>query len=463
VTLSDRIRGVIDPRPAQQRPRALRNGLIALALLALGTYMALARDIPFIGPSATTVRADFPFANQVQVNGHTPVRVGGVKVGEVRGLGPGADPRRSTRVTMRITDHDLVVHDDARAELRWRTILGGQMYVDLQPGSPSAPRLGDGVIPVSRTSSQVEFDDLLRTYDGGVDNAQRGVIRGLAAATSDPAATGSAIDALPDLTTVGRGLDAMRGTEAGDLRGLVASTGKVVQSLGTDTDALQRLVDGADRTLGATAAKRAELGRTLQQSPASLDATTATMARLRRTLGHLDPTVASLQPGARRVAASAAATAPALDQLRAVLREAKPVLVNARPALRSLRGVSQSGVPLVQHLEPTVDRVNDQLLGWLDKRDSDTRLRNFEAIGPFFSSMSSAASQYDTAGFRLRLGVIPPSTNSLITTATPGNNTNLQSAFATDIAQRCKAARRIGCGDLAKLIVRGIIGGVTGR
>ncbi len=476
-SIKDRVRGFVDPRPAQQRPHHVRTGLIVILVGTVALIVALKHDIPFVGNGAGIVQADFPYANQVGTNGHTPVRVGGVDVGVAKQVGPGPDPRRSSRVTMRITTPGLVVHSDARAEIRWRTVLGGSMFIDLQPGSPSAPKLGNRVIPLSRTSSQAEFDDVLRTYNRGTDENQRRLLKGLSKGTADPRATGSAVDALPAIKPTGEGLDAIRGQQSDDLRGIVRATGTVAKSLGADTVALQHLVTGADNTLGATDARRAELARSLDQSPPSLDSTIVTMNRLRTTLGHLDPTVQALRPGAREIASSAKATAPALDQTRAVLHEAKPLLRNAKPTFDSLRRLSLSGVPLIKGLDPTVRRLNADILPFLNERDLETRVRNYQSLGPFFSDVDSAASQYDAAGFRLRLGVIPEGSNSVTTFSTPGNGGNLQSrsskpddvmnSTAGRVARHCVAVvaanRRDRCAGLAELVVNGLFGYRKGK
>ena len=89
------------------------------------------------------------FANSGQlVEGRTPVRVHGVEVGTVEQVEPGATSATSD-VTLRIDDHAYVeLARDASARIRYRSILGGSRFVELDPGSPSAPPLGDRPIPL---------------------------------------------------------------------------------------------------------------------------------------------------------------------------------------------------------------------------------------------------------------------------------------------------------------------------
>ena len=435
--MNARLRNVIDPRPAHLRDRPLLNGVILLALIGLVVYMALTHNIPIInGKPGERLRADFAFANQVLPH-QTPVRVNGVEVGKVDKIDAGPDPRRSTRVEMRITDDSIVVHEDARAEIRWRTLLGGRMYIDLEPGSARSPRKDDWVIPVAQTANQVEFDDLLQPYDGGTEQAQRDVLHGLSETLEDPRAVRAAVDALPGLETVGRGARPYLGTQAGDLRGVVAATATTVKALGADTGALQQLVTGARQTLAATTAQRQNLGEFLEQSPPSLDETQATMTRVRTTLDHLDPLADRLRPGARKLASAANAAQPALDEAAALLREARPLLTDARPTFDDLGAAARSAVPVIQGLEPTVDRLNKSILPWLDERDGESEMKNYEGIGPFFSVLNMAAAEYDQVGYRLHLST-PAASNSVLTIA--------QKAFAAQCERTARSRRaRIGC------------------
>ena len=45
---------------------------------------------------------------------------------------------------MQIHDNGLPLHTDATAKIRPRIFLEGNFFVDLKPGSPSAPKLDDG-------------------------------------------------------------------------------------------------------------------------------------------------------------------------------------------------------------------------------------------------------------------------------------------------------------------------------
>jgi virulence factor Mce-like protein len=375
----------------------LRNGAITLAVIALVLYCGFTRSVPFMGGAeGTLVRAEFATANDI--DDRTPVRVGGIKVGTVESVevAPGS---RSAVVTMRIEDGDVSMRRDARAEVRWRTLLGGAVSVDLEPGSASAPL--DGAIPKRRTRVQVEFDHLNQPFDGGTAEANRTIIAEFRRAFA-PHAAGEAVDALgPSLATVERGIEPMHGRTADDLRRLVASSGRMADSLSRDRGRLEGLVESAATTLGVMAARRQELGELMELSPPTMDTTVATLDRLDGTLTRLDSLAPALRPGARALAPTLVAARPTLTRLTALLRESRPLLRLTPPTVESLASASRSGAPLLRRLGPTLDRLSGDLLPFLAERDSDTGLPNYTAIGANLAAIDSAASEFDGEGYWL--------------------------------------------------------------
>ena len=56
-------------------------------------------------------------------------------------------------VTMEIDDKGLPIHKDATLKIRPRIFLEGNFFVDMQPGTPGTPTLGDGdTMPIAQTS-----------------------------------------------------------------------------------------------------------------------------------------------------------------------------------------------------------------------------------------------------------------------------------------------------------------------
>ena len=451
--MKNSFRDFVDPISSQSEEHPTRNGAIVLGLGILIIVLVITNSIPFIDSTGGyDIRADFAKINNV--NTRTPVRVDGVDVGEVTGVGAGPDAYRSSEVTMNITQGGLVIHEDATASIRWRTVLGGPMYIDLNPGSPDAPRL-TGAIPVAQTSDQVEFDDVLRIYNGSTDQAQRDTFKGLAATFGAPKQTGASINALPDLTTVGAGLKGYQGTDPGDLTKLVATTARTATQLGASTTSLQNLVDGADQTLGAIDAQAPALGRMLALSPGTLNSTYVTSKRLVITLNKLDPLVRNLEPGSKVLYSMSNALQPALNQARSVLTNAQPLLHNAQPTFSSLRSAAATGTPFFQGLESPVARLNSSILPWLQQRNSDTKIVNYESIGPFFSVLDKAASEYDESGYRLHLTTLAGSAS---VTDEAALTTAGQTALMSQCRQAAKPTQLKNCGAVTNVLMAMLFG-----
>lgn len=90
---------------------------------------------------------------------HASVEIAGVKIGEVRNVDAAGD---AALVTMALQPQYADVHSDATANLRPHGLFGPK-YIDLQPGSDSAPRLHDGdTLPVENTVLPVDLDQVLQ-------------------------------------------------------------------------------------------------------------------------------------------------------------------------------------------------------------------------------------------------------------------------------------------------------------
>ena len=143
-----------DARPP--RWTRFRVGLLAIVLIAIGVYFGFTKDIPFT--HGYRLHAVFESSNNLRPG--SPVRIAGVNVGKVKSV----DRYRNTNltdITMEIDDDGLPIHRDATLKIRPRIFLEGNFFVDLKPGSPSAPEVPDGgTIGPTQTSTPVQLDQL---------------------------------------------------------------------------------------------------------------------------------------------------------------------------------------------------------------------------------------------------------------------------------------------------------------
>jgi ABC-type transporter Mla subunit MlaD len=221
---------------------------------------------------------------------------------------------------------------------------------------------------------------------------------------------GAVIDALaPTLAPTPAAFGALRGQLTDDLSQLVKSASRTTQALARYQASLQTLIGGAQQTFRATADESAPLAAALQTAPATLDATVSVSHAIDQTLPNLDALVSQLEPGARLLAPAAAAALPAVNELQNVLDRARPVLTVLRPAIAQLSAASGPGRKLVQALSPTVNRLDDKLIPYLQRPDSDLKRPLYQLLGPTLGTLASAASEYDGHAHVIHFPIQPSS------------------------------------------------------
>jgi ABC-type transporter Mla subunit MlaD len=377
-----------------------RLGVAVLTVAAILLYWAFLQDLPFVDTrGGTLVRAEVRTA--ASVHSRTPVRVGGTDVGKVERVESSGGGRTST-IVMRITEPGVTVRGDASAQVRYRTLLGGSMYIDLDPGSPSAPELGDRAIPLPRTEVQVEWDEFNGIFAKPVPQGQRRIVKGFADTLADRDALRAFLrEGAPALDSFGRSARASRGEHPGELPSLIRNSSRTLRAFSRDRS-LDRLIAGAERTMRATARVRDALGQTVALAPGALRSTRTTMTRLDRTLDRLDPLADELMPAARATEPATRRLRPASTALLRMMRHAGPLLETGPRTLRTLRSAAAAGLPFLEALRTTTARINAQILPWLNTYDPETRLETHQMVGPWLSGQNDSYAGFDDNGYYLR-------------------------------------------------------------
>ena len=305
-------------RRSRVRARRLTAAAIALAVVVVAWPM-------FGGGGSYTVHATFQNASQL-VTGDQ-VKVGGVAVGEVSKLA--LDDHARARVTLTIDDGDLApLHQGSRVEVRsvgLASIAG--RYVALAPGPNNRPKIADGGdIPADDTQSEVDLDTLLNSLDPRTLGDLRGVVQGLAGATSGRAkAFNAAMYALnPALSQTAATTGEIVRDQAAFERFLLESA-DVVGAVASRSSDLERLVPAAGSTLAGIANRTASLDEILRRFPPTLREANTTLVNLRGAIGDLRPAVRDARP-----------VAPLLNETLVRLRPVARSGVRVIPALRSL-------------------------------------------------------------------------------------------------------------------------------
>jgi phospholipid/cholesterol/gamma-HCH transport system substrate-binding protein len=377
--------------------------LITVAALMLLSFTGILRGLLFGGAGDTkTIRATFASAQQLHPG--DLVRVGGVDVGKVDTitLGPGG---RSATVTMQVKTSVGALHKDARADVRWRLLLGANFYVRLDPGTDRAGELGERPIPLRQTGGEQELEDITSIFQGPAEQGLRTLPRELAKTLRSPQPLSAPLQALADVSpALARGLRDVRGTDPGDdLPNVLKNAAIAVKALDTPQNELRAVVQGAAATLGTTAARQADLRSTIAQAPGVQREATLTLGRLDRTLGLADTIVAKLQKPAPEVGPTLAALQPTVVRADRLARSAVPLLRSLRPAVSSLARAARVGKPLLDELVPSLDRLNAVILPYLARKDPGTGHTVSEMIGPTLGGLGAgAAGQQDQNGHFIR-------------------------------------------------------------
>ncbi len=308
--------------------------VIFILIFTVGPYLAFTGHVPF---TSYGYQLKATFSNGVNIATNSPVRIAGVDVGRVISTERDGD---ATTVTFTVEGKGQPVHDDAFAAIRPRIFLEGNFFVDLSPGSPSAPELGSGdTIPVSRTSTWVQIDEVLTALQAPVRADLGHLLESYGTAlTSKPTAAEDATQE-PEVQgkTAGEALNgafhyggdagrysaqvtnALLGTQPHDLSRLIAGTGRTFAALAKNEEDLKGLIVNFDVFTGALAAQSANLSTTIN--------------RLAPTLTNFHSSLVSLNKALPPLRAWAIEMTPAVAELPAVIKAGKPWLAQARPLL----------------------------------------------------------------------------------------------------------------------------------
>lgn len=311
-------------------------GLILVAAL-VGGYILVQQRFAVPGIERYTVAAEFATAQAVTPGQGQQVTVAGVKVGEV------SDVRlRDGRAVVKLTieQRELPwVGRDARMLLRPATALQDQS-VDLDPGSRGAGLLReDDVLPVSRTTANVNVDEVLQGLDGDTRDYLRLLLNAGAAGTKGRSGQlrsffKASTPVLAQTRAVTRTLAARRT----QLARLVHNLDTLSGSVAGHASQLQTLVSAGNATFAALASEDDALQRSLQLLPGTLSAADRALARARPLARQVVPTLGSLTP--------------AVEELPTTLRDVQRFSTKARPVVAQVRGLSREAQPLVKDLRP---------------------------------------------------------------------------------------------------------------
>ncbi|WP_082612425.1 MULTISPECIES: MlaD family protein [unclassified Nocardioides] len=374
-------------RPATQVRGAEARARVADARhLKLGTWFYLGLALLFVLLVAKaeiqsylydgrTITAEFDDSYKLRPH-DSSVKMAGLTVGTV------TDLRRtdtgSTIVTMKVDDEALDTLGAAPiARIEPRTLLGGRYAIELHAGGGEGKF--DGVIPIERTSTPVELDQIVEA----LPKSSREALQGLVGTTS--ATLGEADDELngllktaPSVLDPGTDvLNAVRGDRpAKDLPGLVTDLNATADVATRRDGQLAGIARDLRVTSGVLADNRGALAETLAKLPQTLSATRGGLSGLDDSVTELTATAKALRPSAPELANLVSSLDPLLRDMRPLMSDLKPLLRDARPAVQAL-------VPTARNLDEVLTNVRGPVLDRVTGPVSKFVLNPWKGTGPY--------------------------------------------------------------------------------
>ena len=321
--------------------------VVAVAAVVASLYILSQERLAAPWAKSYEVHAQFDNLTGVAPGLGLTVNVAGVHVGQISGVRL-VDGR--AEATLRIDPSELPhVYRNARATLVPNTPLK-DMRIDLSPGTRSAGILPKtAVIPSSRTTTPIDFDELLAALDTDTRTYFSSLVADL-----DVGTRGRGRDLRAIMRSLGptsaqlRQITGLLASRRRDLSQLVSRLADLTSAAGRHQSDLAALIPAANRTLGALASQDGALQTSLARLPGVLNLTSGVLSRSRRLTQQLGPTLRSLTPTAQR--------------LPATLRNTRTVFLGMTLLpVRQLKQFIAAAQPLTGLVPPTVTDVSAQI------------------------------------------------------------------------------------------------------
>jgi phospholipid/cholesterol/gamma-HCH transport system substrate-binding protein len=326
-----------------------RAGILALAVIGLFAYFGFTKANPFANP----YELNAVFNNVNNLKPRSPVRIAGVEVGKVKSVEPITSGEGAARVKMELKKKGLPIHNDAEAHVRSRIFLEGNFFVDIQPGSPSAPVMKDGgTISVQRTSSPVQFGQLLSALQNDTREDLKTFLKEYSKGLSGKGARGFN-EAVKYWTVAYKNSSLANDATLGqdptkDLQRVLKGQAKTFRALDEEPEKLKSLVTDFNTTAAAFARQDDALERSIPALRDTLETAQPALASLNNAL----PTVRAFSkdalPGTKSSSPTLDASIPFITQARLLVRpqELRGTAATLRRYIPSLVRLNERSVPL---------------------------------------------------------------------------------------------------------------------
>ena len=398
--------------------------VMAMALFALSCFgILLYLWVSFGGPTPlkpTGYRFEVQMPESALLVNEAPVRMAGLDVGRVKDKS--LEREGGQRVVVEMEDEFAPIPSDSRVMLRQKSLLG-QIYIEITPGSPDAPKLEDGgELSDVQVQETVDFDELISTFDKPTRENYQGWIKEIARAIENGRGEdlSDAFANFVAFTDEGNSVLEILDEQDPALRRLIKNTGVTLGAINRRYGEFGQFVTNANDFFGALASRNDALAETIQVFPTFLDESRLTFDRLREFAVDTHPLVRELQPVAlqlRPTIRDLGTLAPDLEHLfrslEPVIDESGETLPEAEKFLRCLNGSApcdrdpqgneQPGV--LESLHPYLEELNP-ILAYLNYYQAQVGAFFTNGVGSLYGSLAPLNENEGPRHYLRQFGII---------------------------------------------------------
>jgi phospholipid/cholesterol/gamma-HCH transport system substrate-binding protein len=368
------------------------TGAIGAVLIIVFAYLAYTK---FANPFANPYTVHAVFSNASGLRPDSLVRIAGVNVGKVTNVSsePGCTSSKETSsacqaadVEMTIDNPGLPIHDNATFAIRPRIFLEGNFFVDVSPGTPSAPIAKAGhTFPIQQGTEPVQLDQVLSGLQADTRHNLQLVLQqyGKAVKQGGPAYNRSIQFWLPAFEYTSVVAHDFLGTQPHDLSNFIAKAGPVAGAFNAHPQNLKSLVTDFNTTANAFARRNVALEQTVAQLPRTLSAAIPAFNALNAAFPPLRRFARAFVPGVKSTGPTVDASLPFITQLRLLVQpsELRGLTADLRPTVPALAKLTQETIPFMRNeVRPLSSCVANVIFPWSQLTVPD---QNFNASNGF--------------------------------------------------------------------------------
>jgi len=371
-----------------------KAGAIALVALCVFVYLGFTK---FANPFATPYTIHAVFSNANGLVPGSPVRIAGVDVGSVTGVGavPGCRTGGSLEtsdsatdqqcmaadITMSINNNGLPIHKDATFAIRPRTFLEGNFFVDVSPGTPEAPVAPSSwTFPIQQGTEPVQFDQVVTSLQAPTRANLQTLLQqfGGALKKGGPSYNASIQYWLPAYEYSAVVSHDALGIQPHDLSDWIAEQGEVSGAIDTHPQNLENLITNFNTTAHSFAVENTALSQAVAELPQTLSAALPAFHALNAAFcsgpqvpncapGPLPQLAKALIPGVQSTGPMIDASLPFITQLRYLVSpsELRGLTADLAKTVPALSNLTRESIPLMANgVRPAASCAENVVIPW---------------------------------------------------------------------------------------------------